>query len=73
MYDARTFEEIDIDSRYDDTLDTNYMEVVIVGVTFSPSAILKNCDPVAYRTSRNDWADSMTADGVFIEELPEDE
>ena len=46
--------EIDIDSQefeemYEQMLDDCYEEIKIGSLTFSPSQILKECDPIAYR------------------------
>jgi predicted nucleic acid-binding Zn-ribbon protein len=43
---------------YDDFIDECYPEINI-GVTFSPSYVLKNLDPTAYRCGLNDYLDSM--------------
>jgi hypothetical protein len=34
---------------YDDLLDDSYAEVEVAGMIFSPSQVLRQCDPVAYR------------------------
>jgi hypothetical protein len=36
--------------------------VVIAGLEFNPSDILKEMDPIAYRTSFNDYMDSIGVD-----------
>jgi len=47
--------------RFDDMLDESG-PVVIAGLEFSPSAILKEMDPIAYDTNFNDYMDSMDID-----------
>lgn len=42
---------------FDDFLDDNYSHYEILGLDFSPSEILKECDPTAYRTELSDWVD----------------
>ncbi len=42
---------------YDDMLDECYPEFKLGEMTFYPSDILKNCDPVAYRCGYNDYCD----------------
>lgn len=58
--------EKDIETAFDEFLDEGYKPYVILnpgdpydrtGVTLYPSTILKNTDPVAYRSFLNDWAD----------------
>ncbi len=48
-------------NRFDDMLDESG-PVVIAGLEFNPSAILKEMDPIAYRTSFNDYMDSIGVD-----------
>jgi hypothetical protein len=55
--------------RFDDMLDESG-PVVIAGLEFSPSAILKEMDEIAYRTYFNDYMDSMDID---TDDLLEDE
>jgi len=43
--------------------------VVIAGIEFSPSIILKEMDPIAYDTGFNDYMDGI---GVNVDELDED-
>jgi len=42
-------------------------EVSVAGMKFLPSVILMECDPIAYRTGLNDYADSLDKDGYIIE------
>ena len=39
---------IERDEHFDDMLDECYPNVVIAGITFSPSDVLYRCDPLAY-------------------------
>ncbi len=48
-------------NRFDDMLDESG-PVVIAGLEFNPSAILKEMDPIAYDTSFNDYMDSIGVD-----------
>lgn len=41
--------------------------VKVAGLEFLPSVILQECDPIAYRTGLNDYADSLERDGYIIE------
>ena len=47
--------------RFDDMLDESG-PVVIAGLEFSPSDILREMDPIAYDTGFNDYMDSMDVD-----------
>lgn len=51
---------IDADSRYDEMLDDCYSFEKVGGIfaNMSPSRVLRECDPVAYRCGMNDWLDS---------------
>ena len=55
--------------RFDDMLDESG-PVIIAGIEFSPSAILKEMDPIAYRTYFNDYMDACDID---TDDLLEDE
>ena len=43
---------------YDDELDEAYQDYEIMGLSFSASQVLKECDPIAYGCGLNDLADS---------------
>jgi predicted nucleic acid-binding Zn-ribbon protein len=54
--------EIDPDDfadQFDDSLDESIPEIEIGCLTYSPSHVLKNVDPTAYRCSLNDFVDSL--------------
>ena len=55
--------------RFDDMLDESG-PVVIAGIEFSPSAILKEMDPIAYDTYFNDYMDACD---INTDDLLEDE
>jgi methyl coenzyme M reductase subunit C-like uncharacterized protein (methanogenesis marker protein 7) len=71
---------------YDEYIDDeSNSEVNILGLTYSPSQVLKEIDPIAYRCYFNDWLDGMDLveiDGYYydtkevedlLEELAEEE
>ena len=43
---------------YDDELDETHQDYKIMGLSFSASRVLKECDPIAYKCGVNDLADS---------------
>lgn len=48
-------------------------EVAIGNLTFYPSQILKECDPIAYRITINEYIDNMISDLEYdLERLDED-
>ena len=54
--------EIDPDDfadQFDESLDESIPEIEIGCLTYSPSHVLKNVDPVAYRCGLNDFVDSL--------------
>lgn len=55
-----------LNEQYQELLDQEG-EVEVAGQKFLPSVILMECDPVAYRTGLNDYADSLERDGYIIE------
>ena len=50
---------------YDQMIDDCSEEVKIGNITFSPSRVLKELDPIAYRCGLGDYLDSLAQDGVF--------
>jgi len=60
--------QADLEASFDDILDNTNPEVTILGITFSPSYILRELDPIAYECSCNDYASNMD-----IETVDEDE
>lgn len=42
-------------------------EVTVLGFTFLPSEVLKNTDPIAYRTEMANYADSLSKNGLEVE------
>jgi len=45
---------------FDEMLDESYPVVTIGQLTFYPSQILKDCDPIAYNESLLDFQDSIS-------------
>ena len=43
------------ESEFDDFLDDCYDMVIVAGMEFYPSDVLKSCDPVAYRCAKSDY------------------
>ena len=44
-----------MEEEFDELLDEMYEPYEIVGLILSPSKVLKECDPIAYRITFNDW------------------
>ena len=49
----------DYEDQFDESLDESIPEIEIGCLTYSPSPVLKNVDPTAYRCSLNDFVDSL--------------
>ena len=49
----------DYEDQFDESLDDSIPEIEIGCLTYSPSHVLKNIDPTAYRCSLNDFIDSL--------------
>ena len=62
--------EIDDHSAYDDFLNECYEEVKVAGLSFLPSRVLEELDPVAYSCGYSDWMDSIQCE---LEEAIENE
>lgn len=54
----KTITEREAEELYEQMLDECYPEVKIGYLTFSPSRIVKELDPIAYRCGMSDWLDS---------------
>ena len=57
-----TFEYSCSDDEFNDMLDSCEGSVNVYGMEFFPSDILKSCDPVAYRCSKNDYESNYDLD-----------
>ena len=57
--DQIEFDPEDYEEQFDELLDESIPEIEIGNLTYSPSYVLKNVDPVAYRCSLNDFVDSL--------------
>ena len=57
-----TFEYEASESEFDEFLNEVESPVVIYGMEFLPSDILKSCDPVAYRCAKNDFESNYDLD-----------
>ena len=49
----------DYEDQFDESMDDSIPEIEIGCLTYSPSHVLKNVDPTAYRCSLNDFVDSL--------------
>lgn len=52
------------ESDFDEFLDDIEESVVVCGMTFYPSDILKSCDPVAYRCAKSDYESNYDLDDI---------
>ena len=62
-----------IEQMVDEMLDADGQVITIVGITFLPSQILKEMDPIAYGMAIDDYIDSQIEDLQYdLERLDED-
>lgn len=59
--------ELELEERFDEMLDESNEIIKIGTLTYLPSQVLKNTDPIAYRIGKYDFAD------MFLDEEEEDE
>jgi hypothetical protein len=52
---------------FDEMLDECYPTYSINGMEYMPSAILKECDPIAYRVMFSEYADELAQEGRPVE------
>lgn len=50
--------ESELDRRYSEMIDDCYPEVVVCGISFAPSRVLRELDETAYRCGFSDWLDA---------------
>jgi hypothetical protein len=54
---------------FDEMLDECYEPWTIAGMTYYPSQILFECDPIAYRVTLSDWQSMQCQDGLHSHEI----
>ena len=64
QHEIDSFEYEVSESDFDEFLDDVEESVTIYGITFYPSDILKNCDPIAYRCAKSDYESDFDLDDV---------
>lgn len=52
---------------FDEVLDEGGKVFEVAGYSFRPSVILKNCDPIAYRCEKANFADTLIECGYTID------
>lgn len=57
----------DATSGYNDWLDELYGDTDIAGMQYQTSRVLREVDPIAYRTGLDDWLDSEGIDSDTFE------
>ena len=57
--DQIEYDPDDFADQFDESLDESIPEIEIGCLTYSPSYVLKNVDPTAYRCGLNDFVDSL--------------
>lgn len=62
LHEIDSFEYEASEAEFNDFLDDVESSVVIYGMEFLPSDILKSCDPVAYRCAKNDFESDYDLD-----------
>jgi hypothetical protein len=66
-FDIHTGEELsdeELRGRFDDMLDEVCDEVRIGTLSYSPSHVLKNVDPIAYRVGFSEWLDAEIGETI---------
>jgi hypothetical protein len=58
---------IDVESDYDNYLDSCYPEVSVADLKYTTSMVLKQIDPTAYRCGLCDYIDSQCKDRIWVE------
>lgn len=66
LSEAQWLTEEELEESFNDALD-QHDDIKIGYLAFSPSRVLKNCDPIAYNLGLGDYADTIAQDGTFVE------
>ena len=59
----------EVKTMFDEMLDESYPIVTMGALTFYPSQILRDCDPIAYNEALLDFEDSIIQDRVLSRDL----
>jgi len=62
MSEKTPITEHQLTEMFDELLDDSYPWCDVAGMLYAPSRVLKELDPIAYRVSLADYADSLTRD-----------
>ena len=65
LSEAQWLTEDELEESFDDALDQQG-DIKIGSLTFSPSRVLHQCDPIAYRIGLDEYADMIAQDGTFV-------
>lgn len=60
-------EPVDVEQIYRDMLDESGPEVHVAGLSFMPSRVVEELDPVAFRCGVNDYVDSLVGETLSEE------
>ncbi len=58
---------VDAEDLFEEVLDECYEEVKVGNSTFTPSQVMKECDPTSFRIGAQENVDSLTEDGQLYE------
>lgn len=64
---TETLTQYELEQQYDEMLDDCYEPYKMADMIYYASDILKNCDPMAYRTGMSDYANALIEDGQPVE------
>jgi hypothetical protein len=72
MFRFEVISEAEAVERYEDILDSEG-PLTLAGMSYARSYVLREVDPVAYRCGFNDFVDSLTEDGIYVEGITDSE
>jgi hypothetical protein len=72
MFRFEVISEAEAVERYEDILDSEG-PLTLAGMSYARSYVLREIDPVAYRCGFNDFVDSLTEDGIYVEGITDSE
>jgi predicted TPR repeat methyltransferase len=61
--------EHELESMFDEYIDDTNDKIMVLGLEYYPSRVLKMVDSIAYRCGFGDWLDSMIGEGLLTDEI----
>ena len=68
----QVIKEYEAQEQFDEYINERTPDIQILGMTYTPSEILKQADPIAYRTIFDEFAEHLYGGSIVIEDYNDD-